>query len=87
VPISDNLLAILCCPVTKVGVVMLSPDKLARINMLIKQGIIRDVEGNIIDKPMGEALITNDDRTIYRIDDGIPIMLAGDGIPVSQVNK
>lgn len=86
-PISDNLLAILCCPVTKTGVVMLSPDKLARVNTLIKQGTIKDVEGNAVDQPIGEALITKDNRTIYRIDDGIPIMLAGSGIPADQLKK
>ena len=85
--ISENLLEILCCPVTKVRLVILSADRLARVNTLIKQGALKDVEGNIVSQPMDEALITKDNRTIYRIDDGIPIMLAGSGIPAEQLDK
>jgi uncharacterized protein YbaR (Trm112 family) len=34
-----------------------------------------------------EGLITEDGQTIYRIDDGIPVMLIDKGIPANQLER
>ena len=85
-PISNELLAILCCPVTKRPVEMLAADSLKKLNTKIASGQIKDVDGNVVKEEIAEALITSDNRTIYRIDDGIPVMLAGMGIPAAQIS-
>lgn len=85
VPISKELLAILCCPVTKKPVQILSAERLKKLNDAIASGKIKDVDGNAVREKVGEALITADDKTIYRIDDGIPVMLAGMGIAADQI--
>ena len=87
VPISKEMLEILCCPVTKVPVVMLPEDKLRRVNELIKSQAIHSVEGELIEVPLAEAIITENNQTIYRIDDDIPVMLIGSGIPVDQIDN
>ncbi len=84
-PIKKELLEILCCPVTKEPVEMLAADKLTRLNELIAEGKIKTVDGKPIEAKIVEALITTDGKTIYRIDDDIPVMLVDMGIPTDQI--
>jgi uncharacterized protein len=83
-PISQDLLEILCCPRTKVPVRMLPPDRLAQLNEQIAKGAVKYYDGNAVDKPLDEGLITDDGQVIYRIDEGIPVMLVDQGIPAGQ---
>lgn len=84
-PISKEMLEILCCPVTKTSIRMLAEDELKKVNDMIGSRSLRDVEGNVIEIPLEEAIITEDKQTIYRIDDDIPVMLVGSGIPADQI--
>lgn len=84
-PISPDLLEILCCPKTKVPVRMLDADRLAKLNERIAAGTVRMVNENVVEKPLQEALVTEDFRTVYRIDDGIPVMLIEEGISTDQL--
>ena len=84
-PIAKDLLDILCCPVTKVPVVMLPEDKLAKLNEAIEQGAVKKADGNAVEQPLQEGLITEDEKTVYRIDDEIPIMLADEAIATDQL--
>lgn len=85
-PISEELLKILCCPLTKKPVNMLSADKLELLNSQIADGKISDKEGNILKESLTEGIITEDSQTIYRIDDNIPVMLAETGIATDQID-
>jgi uncharacterized protein YbaR (Trm112 family) len=87
VPITEELLAILCCPVTKVPVRMLGEKELAQVNEQITKGAVKSVDGSKVDKQLSEGLITTDKKTIYRIDEDIPVMLADVGIPVDQFDN
>jgi uncharacterized protein YbaR (Trm112 family) len=87
VPIRKELLDMLCCPVTKTSLEPLPEEKLSRLNDRICQGAIRSADGNIVEQPIEEALITTDGKTIYRINDGIPVMLVDLGIPTSQIDQ
>lgn len=84
-PIKKELLEILCCPVTKEPVEILPADKIALVNDQIAKGKLKNVDGSVADQPIEEALITRDKKTIYRIDEGIPVMLADMGIPTDQI--
>lgn len=84
-PIRKDLLEMLVCPVTKQPLDILPAEKLAQLNALIQQGRIQNVGGAKVEASVVEALITTDGKTIYRIDEDIPIMLAEEGIPAGQV--
>ncbi|MFC1665947.1 Trm112 family protein [Pseudomonadota bacterium] len=86
-PIDRKLLEILRCPVTKLPVNMLSKERIRKLNQLIAEGNVSYVDGSVVDKPLEEALVTENDRTIYRIDDSIPIMLEDQGIPTEQFKE
>ncbi len=81
-----RLLDILCCPVSKVPVRIASTIELDALNTAIAAGQALDVAGNVVAAPVREALITTDQHVFYRIEDGIPVMLADEGIGTTQFN-
>ena len=83
--VDPKLLEILVCPVTKVSVQVLGKRKLAALNRAIAEGGVRHLGGEAVDAPLGEALVTTDGRTVYRVDDGIPVMLEDLAIPTEQL--
>jgi len=84
-PIDRRLIEILCDPVTKVPVAPMSKTQLAALNREIARGEVRNVDGDAVATPLGEGLITADGKVIYRIDDGIPVMLPEEGIGTTQL--
>ena len=80
-----KLLEILVCPSTKVPVRLLAKDKLAILNNLIVNADVRRADGTRVDTALSAALMTEDGRTIYVIDDDIPIMLEDQAIAANQV--
>ena len=84
--LDKRLLDILCCPASKQPVAMLSTSQIAAINRAIEQRQVRSADGAVVDKPLSAGLLTRDGRTAYRIDDGIPVMLADQGLPTQQID-
>ena len=84
-PIDPKLLDILCCPVSKQPVFPLSEEKLATVNAAIAAGQVIQADDKVIEIPLGEGLITKNKQRIYRIDDGIPVMLEEESIAVDQI--
>ena len=84
-PIDPKLLDILCCPVSKQPVFPLSEEKLATVNAVIASGHVTQADGTVVETPLSEGLITKNKQRIYRIDDGIPVMLEEESIAVDQI--
>jgi len=84
VPIDPRLLEILCCPVSKVPVLKLGRNQLAVLNQAIAKGGVHTVAGAEVKDKLDEGLITQDSKVIYRVDDGIPLMLPDEGIGTTQ---
>ena len=83
--IDGKLLEILCCPVTKSPVTKLTVSQLRNLNDEITKGEVHLVSGDIVSEPLQEGLITENLRTIYRVDDGIPVMLEEQGLNTDQL--
>lgn len=80
-----RLLSILRCPITHKG---LSPAKaatLANINTAIAAGTLRNRDGNVLEEPLVEALVTDDGKVLYPIADGIPVLLEGEAVNMEQL--
>ncbi len=82
-----KLIDILCCPVSKVPVRPLDDGRLAKLNQAIESGGVEYVNHDPVSDPLDEALITEDDKVIYRVDDSIPVMLADQGIATVQLKE
>jgi uncharacterized protein len=80
-----HLLEILCCPLTREPVRALRRDELDVLNRSIAEGAVVSIAGTPIGTTLSDALITRDRKTIYRIDDGIPVMLVDEGIGTLQL--
>lgn len=79
-----RLLDILCCPVSKTPVRPLSASELVALNRAIEGGQVLTVAGETVRNALAEGLITVDGKLIYRIEDGIPVMLPEEGIGTTQ---
>lgn len=64
---------------------MLKKDTLDQINAAIRQGAVKNREGEVLAEPLAEALITDDGKRVYPIDDGIPVLLEGESIGMEQL--
>lgn len=81
-----RLLDILCCPVSKTPVRPASRAELDAANRAIDAGQLQTVGGSAVTSRIDEALITVDGKVIYRVEDGIPVMLPEEGIGTLQLN-
>ncbi len=80
-----RLLDILCCPVSKTPVRMASKGELDQLNQAAAAGELETVAGVVLRERIAEALITTDGKVVYRIEDGIPVMLPEEGIGTVQL--
>ncbi|MEO7062872.1 MAG: Trm112 family protein [Dokdonella sp.] len=80
-----RLLEILCCPVTKTPLRLLSEGELAALNDAIATLRVLNGAGANVVTGLAAGLITRDGKSIYRIDDDIPVMLADEAIAVAQM--
>ncbi|KFN51141.1 Trm112 family protein [Arenimonas composti] len=79
-----KLLDLLCCPATRQPLALLTADELAAVNRGIAAGGISRIDGTAQQGALDAGLITRDRRTIYRVDDGIPVLLVDEGLAASQ---
>ncbi|WP_300615585.1 Trm112 family protein [Dokdonella sp.] len=80
-----RLLDILCCPLTKAPLRPLGEAELASLNRAIAAGGVRNHGGGALAQAIPAGLVTRDGRTIYRLDDDIPVMLADESIATAQL--
>jgi uncharacterized protein YbaR (Trm112 family) len=80
-----KLLDILACPATRQPLALLEKPALEALNGAIAGGGVRRVDEAVQVAPLREALVTRDHKLVYRIDDGIPVLLVEEAIATSQV--
>ena len=80
-----KLLDILACPATRQPLSLLDRAGLDAINQVIAAGGVLRADETPQAEPLREALVTRDRRLVYRIDDGIPVLLAEEAIATGQV--
>jgi uncharacterized protein YbaR (Trm112 family) len=81
-PVNPELLEILVCPETKQPVAPASGEVLARVNAEIDAGRLRNRGGDPVGRRLAEALLREDGRILYPVDDDIPVMLIEESIEV-----
>lgn len=80
-----KLLDILACPATRQPLAQLDARGLEALNQAIKAGTIKRIDDTPQADTLREALVTRDRKLVYRIDDGIPVLLVEEGIATGQV--
>lgn len=82
--IPDPLLDILCCPVSHEPLRPLEKRRLKSLNDRIAAGGVLYVDHSAVEEDAHEALVTRDDKVIYLVVDGIPVLLPDRGIGTAQ---
>jgi len=80
-----KLLTILCCPVTHKGLALAAGDLLNSVNGAIAEGKLRNRDGNLLETALDEALVTDDGKLMYPVNDGIPVLLEGESVSLDQL--
>ena len=80
-----KLLDLLVCPATRQPLAMLDGRGLQALNTAIEAGGVVRGDGEPQAAVLREALVTRDRKTVYRVDDGIPVLLAEEAIATSQI--
>ncbi len=83
-PVDGKLLEILCCPVSKTPLTVLGREKLDKLNNAITDNEALYVDNEKVTRVLQEALITQDGKVIYRVQDDIPVLLEEKGIGTTQ---
>ncbi|GAB3103493.1 Trm112 family protein [Lysobacter terrae] len=80
-----KLLDLLVCPTTRQPLGLLDSRGLQAINAAIAAGGVARGDGSLQSEALREALVTRDRKTVYRVDDGIPVLLAEESLATVQV--
>lgn len=83
--IDAHLLDIVCCPVTRLPLQIMSAEKRRALNRRIEQGKLVGRDGEAVTEPLDEALVTRDGTLAYPVRDGILVLLEGSGIVLAQL--
>ncbi|ALN61427.1 hypothetical protein GLA29479_542 [Lysobacter antibioticus] len=80
-----KLLDLLVCPSTRQPLFPLESRGLQALNAAIGAGGIVRGSGDAQSEPLREALVTRDRKTVYIVDDGIPLLDAENALATAQV--
>ncbi|WP_454831881.1 Trm112 family protein [Pseudoxanthomonas wuyuanensis] len=80
-----KLLDLLCCPTTRQPLALLEAGGLDALNRAIAGGAIKRADDSAQTQALRQALVTRDRKTVYRVDDGIPVLLAEEAIATAQI--
>ena len=81
--IDEELLEILACPEDKSSVQLADQSVIDGLNERIAQGNLTNRGGQKVEKQIDGGLVRTDGAYLYPIDDGIPIMLIDEAIPLT----
>lgn len=82
--ISDELLAILQCPETRQPLRLADGALIAQLNGLIGGQRLVNRIGQKVETKFDGGLVREDDKVLFPIVDGIPILLIDESIPLEQ---
>ena len=80
-----TLLDIICCPVTRSPLELLSERELAALNERIAARKIKNRDEALVEEPLEQALVTRSGKLVYPIRDGVPVLLEDQAMALSQL--
>jgi uncharacterized protein YbaR (Trm112 family) len=85
VQVDKDLLAILCCPETKLDVALADDSLISKMNEAVNRGALKNKAQKPVTELLDGGLIRSDQKILYPIREDIPVMLIEEGIPVDQI--
>ena len=85
VQVDKDLLAILCCPETKLDVTLADDALITKLNDTIGRGQLKNKAQKPVTELLDGGLVRSDRKVLYPIREDIPVMLIEEGIPLDQI--
>jgi uncharacterized protein YbaR (Trm112 family) len=85
VHIDKDLLAILCCPETKLEVSLADDALIEKVNESVRRGTLKNKAKKPVTELLDGGLIRADRKILYPVREDIPIMLIEEGIPLDEI--
>jgi len=82
VQLDKDLLAILCCPDTKLEVSLADDLLVDRLNDAVSRGVLKNKANKPVTEMLDGGLVRSDRKILYPIRENIPVMLIEEGIPL-----
>ncbi len=79
-PLPPELVALLACPV---DASVLAPAPQALLDLLTGEAArraLRNAAGRLVEGPLGQGLVTADGHRLYRVVDGVPVLVVDEAI-------
>ena len=81
-----KLLDLLVSPDTRQPLALLDSAGLEALSRAIAAGGVARADGSAQAEPLREALVTRDRKQVFRVEDGIPVLLADEAIVTAQID-
>jgi uncharacterized protein YbaR (Trm112 family) len=75
-------LSILRCPETGSTLTVAEPALIARLNVLVAEGRLKNRAGQLVESRLDGGLLRDDGRMLYPVVDEIPVLLKDEAIPL-----
>lgn len=85
VQVDKDLLAILCCPETKLDVSLADEALITKLNDAVSRGVLKNKAQKLVTELLDGGLIRSDRKVLYPIREDIPVMLIEEGIPLEGI--
>lgn len=85
VHVDKDLLAILCCPETKLDVSLADDALINKVNEAVSRGVLKNKAEKPVTELLDGGLIRSDRKILYPIREDIPVMLVDEGIPLDGI--
>ncbi len=85
--LDQQLLKILVCPRDRTPLRAADEALLARANEAVAAKELKKQDGNLCTDAIAHGLLNGDGSLLYRIQDGIPVLLVDEAIPTEQLGS
>ena len=82
--IKPDLLEVLRCPVTMQKLALADDSLVGKVNQAIGRGECQTVNGDTASRELEAGLIREDREVLYPIYEGIPMLVAGEGLRLPE---
>ena len=80
--IDPEFLALLVCPSSRTPLRVATAAEVEGVNAAVRAGTAKNRSGKVVEKPIESGLVPSDGTVIYPVQDGIPILLTTEAIPL-----